>query len=185
MGIVAGGVSAAYAREALSLIEAQASRAGIPVPRYRFMAVGTPYPFPAETAAAFAEELTDVIVFEELDSVLEEEMLKLTGARHLPLRVHGKLTGEANDRGENTTENIAGRLGRFFDRTSASADSPRAALPRLSTGPPPTPGADRLVPLPPWWRPSSAPTTSATTAPCRSVRRCCARVVPIAAASMP
>ena len=125
VGIVAGGVSAAYAREALSLIEAQASRAGIPVPRYRFMAVGTPYPFPAETAAAFAEGLTDVIVFEELDSVLEEEMLKLAGARHLPLRVHGKLTGEANDRGENTTENIAGRLGRFFDRTSASADSPR------------------------------------------------------------
>ena len=125
VGIVAGGVSAAYAREALSLIEAQASRAGVPVPRYRFMAVGTPYPFPAETAAAFAEELTDVIVFEELDSVLEEEMLKLTGERHLPLRVHGKLTGAANDRGENTTENIAGRLGRFFDRTSASADSPR------------------------------------------------------------
>ncbi|MDE8703922.1 indolepyruvate oxidoreductase, partial [Adlercreutzia equolifaciens] len=37
-----------------------------------------------------------------------------------PLRVHGKLTGEANDRGENTTENIAGRLGRFFDRTDRS-----------------------------------------------------------------
>ena len=125
VGIVAGGVSAAYTREALSLIEAQAARAGVSVPRYRFMAVGTPYPFPAETAAVFAEGLTDVIVFEELDSVLEEEMLKLVGARHLPLRVHGKLTGEANDRGENTTENIAGRLGRFFDRTSASADSPR------------------------------------------------------------
>ena len=121
VGIVAGGVSVAYAREALALIEAQAARAGISVPRYRFMAVGTPYPFPAETAAAFAEGLTDVIVFEELDSVLEEEMLKLAGARHLPLRVHGKLTGEANDRGENTTENIAGRLGRFFDRTSASS----------------------------------------------------------------
>lgn len=125
VGIVAGGVSAAYTREALSLIEAQAARAGVSVPRYRFMAVGTPYPFPAETAAVFAEGLTDVIVFEELDSVLEEEMLKLVGARHLPLRVHGKLTGAANDRGENTTENIAGRLGRFFDRTSASADSPR------------------------------------------------------------
>ncbi|WP_302961970.1 thiamine pyrophosphate-dependent enzyme [uncultured Adlercreutzia sp.] len=118
VGIVAGGVSAAYAREALALIEAEATRAGLAVPRYRFMAVGTPYPFPAETAAAFAEGLSDVIVFEELDSVLEEEMLKLAGARHLPLRVHGKLTGAANDRGENTTENIAGRLGRFFDRTS-------------------------------------------------------------------
>ena len=133
VGIVAGGVSAAYAREALSLIEAQASRAGIPVPRYRFMAVGTPYPFPAETAAAFAEELTDVIVFEELDSVLEEEMLKLTGERHLPLRVHGKLTGEANDRGENTTENIAGRLGRFFDRTRTVGSIPSRAAGGTST----------------------------------------------------
>ena len=133
VGIVAGGVSAAYAREALTLIEAAAVRAGNPVPRYRFMAVGTPYPFPAETAAAFAEGLTDVIVFEELDSVLEEEMLKLAGARHLPLRVHGKLTGAANDRGENTTENIAGRLGRFFDRTSTVGSIPSRAAGGTST----------------------------------------------------
>lgn len=119
VGVVAGGVSVAYAREALALLEREAARAGIPVPRYRFFAVGTPYPFPVETAAAFAEGLTDVIVFEELDSVLEEEMQKLAGVRHLPLRVHGKLTGAANDRGENTAENIAGRLGRFFDRTRA------------------------------------------------------------------
>lgn len=120
VGIVTGGVSTAYAREALSLMEAEAAAAGLAVPRWRLLAVGTPYPFPAETAAAFAEGLSDVIVFEELDSVLEEEMLKLAGARHLPLRVHGKLTGAANDRGENTAENIAGRLGRFFDRTSGA-----------------------------------------------------------------
>ena len=133
VGIVAGGVSAAYTREALSLIEAQAARAGVSVSRYRFMAVGTPYPFPAETAAVFAEGLTDVIVFEELDSVLEEEMLKLVGARHLPLRVHGKLTGEANDRGENMTENIAGRLGRFFDRTRTVGSIPSRAAGGTST----------------------------------------------------
>lgn len=120
IGIVAGGVSVAYAREALGLIERAAAAADVAVPRYRFMAVGTPYPFPAETAAAFAAGLTDVIVFEELDSVLEEEMLKLAGARGLNLRVQGKLTGSANDRGENSTENIAGRLGRFFDRTSGT-----------------------------------------------------------------
>ncbi len=124
VGIVAGGVSVAYAREALALLEREAARAGISVPRYRFFAVGTPYPFPVETAAAFAEGLSDVIVFEELDSVLEEEMQKLAGVRHLPLRVHGKLTGAANDRGENTAENIAGRLGRFFDRTRAALPIP-------------------------------------------------------------
>lgn len=132
------------------------------MPRYRFIAVGTPYPFPTETAAAFAEGLTDVIVFEELDSVLEEEMLKLAGARHLPLRVHGKLTGEANDRGENTAENIAGRLGRFFDRTHRSNGLAR-----------------------PWWRPPSAPTISATRARYPCGRRCCARAALTAAASMP
>jgi indolepyruvate ferredoxin oxidoreductase alpha subunit len=124
VGIVAGGVSVAYAREALALLERQAARSGISVPRYRFFAVGTPYPFPVETAAAFAEGLSDVIVFEELDSVLEEEMQKLAGVRHLPLRVHGKLTGAASDRGENTAENIAGRLGRFFDRTRAALPIP-------------------------------------------------------------
>ena len=124
VGIVAGGVSVAYAREALALLEREAARAGISVPRYRFFAVGTPYPFPVETAAAFAEGLSDVIVFEDLDSVLEEEMQKLAGVRHLLLRVHGKLTGAANDRGENTAENIAGRLGRFFDRTRAALPIP-------------------------------------------------------------
>lgn len=122
VGIVAGGVSVAYAREALALIEREAAAAGATMPRYRFMAVGTPYPFPAETAAAFVEGLTDAIVFEELDSVLEEEMLKLAGARGLGLRVQGKLTGSANDRGENSAMNIAGRLGRFFDRTAGSED---------------------------------------------------------------
>ena len=118
VGIVTGGVSTAYTREALVRIEREAAAAGLAVPRWRLLAVGTPYPFPVETAADFAEGLTDVIVFEELDSVLEEEMLKLAGARGLRLRVHGKLTGAANDRGENTAENIAGCLGRFFDRTA-------------------------------------------------------------------
>ncbi|WP_304425564.1 thiamine pyrophosphate-dependent enzyme [uncultured Adlercreutzia sp.] len=120
VGIVTGGVSTAYTREALALMERAAAAAGLALPPYRLLAVGTPYPFPAETAAAFAEGLTDVIVFEELDSVLEEEMLKLAGARGLNLRVHGKLTGATDDRGENTTEGIAGRLARFFDRTNSA-----------------------------------------------------------------
>ena len=99
-----------------------------------------------------------MIIFEELDSVLEEEMLKLAGARHLPLRAHGKLTGEANDRGENTTENIAGRLGRFFDRTHRS--NGLAALVASTIG-------------------------SATRARYPCGRRCCARAALTAAASMP
>ena len=37
LGIVAGGVSAAYAREALALIAREAERAGVPVPAWRLM----------------------------------------------------------------------------------------------------------------------------------------------------
>ncbi|MBB3171555.1 thiamine pyrophosphate-dependent enzyme [Parvibacter caecicola] len=124
VGIVAGGVSAQYAREALALLQQWAAEAGAALPPYRFLAVGTPYPFPAETGARFAEGLTDVLVLEELDSVLEEELLKLAGQRHLPLRVSGKLTGEAPDRGENSTEVLAQRIARFFDRTAAADTAP-------------------------------------------------------------
>lgn len=115
LGIVAGGVSAAYVRETLAILEQAARSAGAALPAYRFMQVGTPFPFPAQTAARFAAGLDHVIVFEELDHVLEDEMLKLAGERQLTVRVHGKLTGEARDRGENSTEDIAFRIARFFD----------------------------------------------------------------------
>lgn len=120
VGIVAGGVSAAYAREALKLLEQRANAAGIAVPAYRFMQVGTPYPFPTEAVARFADGVDEVLVLEELDHVLEDELLKLAGARHLSLRVHGKLTGDARERGENSTEDALMRIARFFDATDAA-----------------------------------------------------------------
>ncbi len=146
-GIVAGGISYAYAREALRLLEAQAAEGklvwaegasaapvlppqceggyctmggpawGKPVealPAYRIMQVGTPYPFPAMRASRFADGLSDVICFEELDHVLEDEMLKLAGATRVGYAVHGKLTGETTDRGENTVDAIAVQLRAFF-----------------------------------------------------------------------
>lgn len=133
VGIVAGGVSTQYAREALTLLAQWATEADMVLPPYRFLAVGTPYPFPAETAAAFAEGLCDAVVFEELDSVLEEELLKLAGQRHLPLRVSGKLTGEAPDRGENSTEVLAQRLARFFDRTAGDQNFSALVEQRLAS----------------------------------------------------
>ena len=84
------------------------------LPAYRIMQVGTPYPFPQKRAIDFASGLTDVIVFEELDHVLEDEMLKAAGCAHADYRVHGKLTGETTDRGENTVDAIAQQLRTFF-----------------------------------------------------------------------
>ncbi len=131
IGIIAGGVSAAYVREALAMIEQRAAEAGIELPAYRFMQVGTPYPFPAEAVRKFAYYLEAVLVIEELDSVLEDETLKLAGqfgiealddvdpggdySGFLTCKVLGRYTGHASDRGENTVEDIVLRIARVFD----------------------------------------------------------------------
>lgn len=113
-GIVAGGVSAAYALEALRLLEQRAEERGVHLPGYRFWQVGTPFPFPERTCETFAKGLSDVIVFEELDHVLEDEMLAFAGKTHAEYNVHGKLTGEARGRGENDVDDIAERLANFL-----------------------------------------------------------------------
>jgi len=114
-GIVCGGVSAAYAREALAMLEAACDRTGMLAPSYRLMQIGTPFPFPYEAAAAFADGLEDVLVFEELDHVLEDGFIQLAGSHHLDLHVHGKLDESTLRRGENGTEDCLGRLAAFLD----------------------------------------------------------------------
>ena len=113
-GVVAGGISAAYTREALRLVAQRAEEAGIEMPPYRFMQIGTPYPFPDLAVEQFAAGLSDVLVIEELDYVLEDGLTMWAGRNHSALTVHGKLTGEARDRGENDVDDIAVRLERFL-----------------------------------------------------------------------
>lgn len=50
LGVVAGGVSASYVREALRRLEELCGEQGVQMPSYRFWQVGTPYPFPAVAA---------------------------------------------------------------------------------------------------------------------------------------
>ena len=114
LGIVAGGVSAAYAREALRMVEARAAAAGVEMPAYRFWQVGTPYPFPEEMAATFAEGLEEVLVLEELDHVLEDALLAHAGRTHASYEVRGRLTGDARDRGENDVDDCAARIALFL-----------------------------------------------------------------------
>ena len=124
LGIVAGGVSAAYAREALCMLEER----GVELPAYRFWQVGTPYPFPEETAARFAEGLDQVLVLEELDHVLEDELLRFAGRTHAALEVRGRLTGDARDRGENDVDDIAARIASFLGVPGAVPDASAAAV---------------------------------------------------------
>ena len=114
IGIMAGGISAAYALEALRMVEARAAEAGVPLPPYRFMQVGTAYPFPDQRVSKFAEGLSDILVLEELDYVIEDRLTLLAGRTHASFNVHGKLTGEARDRGENDVDDIAARIEHFL-----------------------------------------------------------------------
>lgn len=124
-GIVAGGVSAAYAREALRMLEQRAAEQGSELPAYRFWQVGTPYPFPEKTAARFTEGLDEVLVVEELDHVLEDELLRFAGRTHAAFAVRGKLTGDARDRGENDVDDLAARIARFLDIAKKQTDVSR------------------------------------------------------------
>lgn len=112
-GIVCGGVSTAYALEALEFLSQRAA-----LPSYRFMQIGTPFPFPDKAASAFLEGLERVIVFEELDHVIEDELVRLVGLRAMrglsPTRVCGRRSGDARTAGENSVEDIFERLERFF-----------------------------------------------------------------------
>ena len=126
LGIVAGGISHSYALEALRMIEKKAAEQGVQVPAYRIIQIGTPYPFPAEAVDPFAEGLSRVIVFEELDYVLEEEMLKYAGRNHCGFEVCGKLTGDTLERGENSIDAIYDQLVKFFGLELA-ADKPAEA----------------------------------------------------------
>ena len=121
VGIVAGGVSAAYAREALRMLRKRAAEAGATLPPYRFWQVGTPYPFPSKLADRFLDGLDQVLVLEELDHVLEDALLVRVGWTGRTVTVRGKLTGDARDRGENDVDDILERIAAFFGMPNAEA----------------------------------------------------------------
>lgn len=97
-GVAAGGVSYAYLMDALGGAQA------------KVLKVATPFPFPDELALSFLEGLDEVLVFEELDPVIERALLQLAGKHHLPVRIRGKLTGDAPAAGENSVDDVRARL---------------------------------------------------------------------------
>lgn len=114
IGIIAGGISYSYAQESLRQIEEKVTSAGALSPSYRLMQIGTPYPFPEDAVAHFANGLDKILVLEELDHVIEDELLKLCGKLHARFDVHGKLSGDTTDRGENDVDSIAAQIEAFF-----------------------------------------------------------------------
>jgi len=93
-GIATGGISYQYTRESLG---------GIDV---KLLKIATPHPFPEKLALEFLEGLTEVMVIEELDPVIERELIYICGKYHLPVQIKGKLTGDVQNAGENSVESV-------------------------------------------------------------------------------
>lgn len=129
LGVAAGGVSASYVREAIRRLEELCGEQGIKMPPYRFWQVGTPYPFPAAAADEFTCGLDRVIVFEELDHVIEDELAVRAGRIHASYEVLGKLTGDTRDRGENDVDDAIARLASFFGLSDALSESLKTPAP--------------------------------------------------------
>jgi indolepyruvate ferredoxin oxidoreductase alpha subunit len=133
-GIAAGGVSCAYAEEALPALSAGY------LPR-KFLKVAT-IPLPGELALEFLEGLEEVLVLEELDPVIERELVYLAGLHHLPVKVRGKLSGDRPHAGENKVSDVEAAVKLFLGGEAAGAAASgeaaagAAAPPALPVRPP-------------------------------------------------
>ena len=91
IGIITGGVSYTYVKEAVKNLASA---------DFSIFKVGAPYPFPGGLAQKFLKEVEMVICIEELEPYLEEELLKVAANTSFTGKILGKLTGHVPNRGE-------------------------------------------------------------------------------------
>ena len=124
IGIAAGGISYTYVTEAQKKLG-----------RVRTLKVSTPHPFPQELAVSFLSGLDKVLVFEELDPVIERALTYVSGKNGIKVEICGKLTGHVQNSGENTRDSVyeAMRIFMGAERTDEVKDD---ELPPLPVRPP-------------------------------------------------
>ncbi len=105
LGVAASGVAYSYVVEALEKLNADV----------KLFKVGTPYPLPSDVASSFLEELDEVLVFEELDPVVEEEIIMLCASKQQKIRILGKKTGHLPFAGEYTFELVYDALAKYLN----------------------------------------------------------------------
>jgi len=127
-GIASGGISYEYTQEALL--------SGGGISRAKQLKIATPHPFPEQLALEFLKGLTEVMVIEELDPVIERELLLLCGKYHLPVTIRGKLSGDVQRAGENSVESVQSILHGFIGLPARETDAAQTALPALPVRPP-------------------------------------------------
>ena len=90
IGIACGGISCAYAADAL----------GAHAEEFAILQIATPYPFPDELAERFLRSVDQIIVLEELDPYIEDQLIGLCGKTGLRPQIFGKRSGDVPVAGE-------------------------------------------------------------------------------------
>ena len=125
LAFAAGGISYCYLMEALSILGIK----DIPV-----LKIGTPYPFPKPLAEEFLKSHEQIVVFEELDPVIEENLIKIAGYARVNCEIRGKLDGTVPEAGELSVEIIKQILLSLSGVTRQSAKDSDVQIPVSSTG---------------------------------------------------
>ena len=111
IAFAAGGISYCYLMEALSLLG---------MTNCSVLKIGTPYPFPKALAKKFLRDHDKVIVFEELDPVIEENLIRVAGSATIKAAIKGKLDGTVPVAGELSVEIIKDVLVSFPNNNDVS-----------------------------------------------------------------
>lgn len=76
LGIACAGSGVPFMAQALQVITQVAISNGVPLPAYRVLQVCTPYPYPKRAVFRFVRGLTNILVIEGPDTIIENGMLK-------------------------------------------------------------------------------------------------------------
>ena len=126
VGIACGGVSYTYIKEELNKTEEN----------YKLFKVATPFPFPERLAEQFLEGLEKVLVFEELDPVIEDALIYLCGKKQLTIEFFGKRNGFVPNAGELSTLIASQCISKFFGKDYENKVASFADAPKLPIRPP-------------------------------------------------
>ena len=105
IGIACGGISFAYVMDAISGNE----------DKFTVFKVAIPYPFPNDMAEKFLDLTDSVIVFEELDPVIEDSLIYLCGLKNINADIYGKRTGDVPNAGELSAVTVADLISDKFN----------------------------------------------------------------------
>lgn len=130
LSFAAGGISYSYLKEALLILQNENPQNEL-LQNISILKIGTPYPFPEPLAIDFLKNKNEVIVFEELDPVIEEKLL-LTCAKHsISAKITGKLNNFAPHAGELSVDIIKNLI---QSKLNISSDTEKNAEDKKNAG---------------------------------------------------